>query len=181
MGRKRKDAGIQERISKYLDIYELDELNEANDLASIRQMVQLEVRMENLHIALSGAEKQGDDKKMKNLHTSLRDASNSYNAFQESLGVARKKRASESDETPLSYIDKLRIQAKQIIDKRLKKLICPNCNQLVMKYHIYVTEKGDEGALVFENKTIELLPFSIQIECPKCGKVVDTNERKDNN
>lgn len=181
MGRKKKGADIDDRVQQYLLDYELDDLNKSNDLASLRQMCQLEVNIETMYGSLKFALKEGDAKKIKDLTTAYKDSINAYTTLQTQLAIDRKKRASESEETPLSYIDKLKSQAKNIIDKRLKKLSCPACKVVIMKYHIYVLEKGDVGAIVFDKKKMELIRYSIQVECPKCGMMVKVNETEISN
>ena len=180
MGRKKKGATVDERVKKYLEDYELDDLNKANDLASLRQMCQLEISIEKIHASLDKITPHEDAKIHKDLMTSLKDAENAYTTLQTQLAIDRKKRASDSEESPLAYIERLKSISKQFMEKRLLKLICKNCTQLVMKYHIYIYQEGEEGALDRKKKPVRTLPYSIVIECPKCGEMVEKNEREDN-
>lgn len=178
MGRKKKGADLQTKIKQYMSDYELDDLNKSNDEATIRQLCKYELEIERLFDAISKIDAIDNAKSYKDLMSASRDATNAYNSLQVSLGIARKERASDADETPLSYIERLRSQAKQILDKKLKIITCPTCNLVLMKYHIYITEKGEYGAIKWEGKEIPKISYSISIECSNCGKVVGEDERE---
>jgi hypothetical protein len=181
MGRKKKGADLQIKLNGYLKDYELDELNKSNDLVSLRQMCQLEITIESLHDHIPKVNPIKDSKTYKDLIQSLRDAENSFTTLQDQLGIARKKRASETDETPLSYIERLKTQAKTMLSKRLEIIICPICNLTLMKYHIYIKENGEHGSIKWDSKDVDLIPYTIFIECPNCHKPVEINERTKTN
>jgi len=177
MGRKKKGADVQTRLNTYLKDYELDELNKSNDLASLIQMCQLEVNIAKLNDHISKLDPSKDSKIYKDLIMSLRDATNSYTTLQDQLGIARKKRASEGEETPLSYIEKLKSQAKQIVDKKLHMLICPKCSIVLGKYHVYITQRGEPKSLAYKDKPIEQIKYIFTVECSKCGALVTTDSK----
>ena len=169
-GRPRKGQDLQDKLDKYLKEYELDDLNEANDYASLVQMCRLEAYIEKLQGSLDEMKDLSlDTKKVKDLNTALKDSIQAYLNLQDKLGINRSQRVSEDDETPLSYIEKLRDQAKRFLDMRFKLLKCPNCNNSLAKYYIYVKEKGEDGSLSSAGKPVEHLKHKIMIECPKCG------------
>lgn len=170
MGRKRKGQVLQERIDRYMQEYELDELNEANDMAALTQMCQLELNMEQIQEALANmTDLSENSKKVKDLMSSLRDATQSWTNLQEQLGIARKKRQTESDETPLQYIEKLKEQSKKFLEKRLKTLTCDKCGQVLGKFIFYVNEKGEQGSIESETKPIQPYKYTVRHECWKCG------------
>ncbi len=169
MGRKRKGQVLQERIDKYLSEYELDELNQANDMAALTNMCQLELAIEQIQEALEGIQNKAEDsKKVKDLMSSLRDATQSWASLQTELGIARKKRQSESDETPLQYIDNLKKDAKKFLDSRLKVLVCDKCGQPLGKFFFYVNDKGEKGSIESETKPVEEYKYTVRHECWKC-------------
>ncbi len=183
MGRKKKGSALQEKIDRYLEEYELDDLNQANDMAALTQMCQLELNIEKIQEALDGLDYKGgkgkevDSKKIRELHSALRDANQNWVTLQQELGINRKKRKSDSEESPLQYIDRLQTQAKKFLDSRLTTFICPNCGQVLGKYFFYVTEKQEVGALDSEGKEIEKYKYTMRRECWKCGKMAeDSNE-----
>jgi len=177
-GRKKKGYELEEKLNTYQEAYELDDLNRANDLASLRQLCHFEIIIEKLQAKVTTLKDfDKNSKAMKDLTTALRDTVNSYTSLQTALGINRAKRQSDSDESVLSYIDKLKDQAKKVWDVRLKKVICNDCHLPLGKFYIYITEKGEPGAIAYDGKTIEPIKYSFEIECPQCFKMVAvTNE-----
>ena len=177
MGRKKKGSALQEKIDKYLETYELDDLNQANDMAALTQMCQLELNIERIQEALDNIEYGGkkgtevDSKKIRELHSAIRDANQNWVTLQTELGINRRKRQSEEDETPLKYIERIQDQGKKFIDARFKKLTCSKCGQLLGKYFFYVTEKGERGSMESETKPVEEYKYTIRHECWKCGTI----------
>ena len=183
MGRKRKGSALQDKIDKYLEEYELDDMNQANDMVALTQMCQIELNMENIQEALNSLDYTGkkgkdiDSKKIRELHSALRDANQNWVTLQTELAINRRKRKSEEDETPLKYIERLQSQAKKFIDSRFVKLVCPKCGQLLGKYMVYVTEKGERGSIESKTKEVESYKHTFRCECWKCGGVAeDSNE-----
>jgi hypothetical protein len=176
MPRKKKGADVEERVKGYLKEYELDEMNAANDMAALRRMCQYEVDIEQLQDAISGIQDVATkSKQMRDLHAALKDANSSWVALQQELGIGKSKRQSENEETPLTYIERLKEQSKKFMDVRLKKVVCPNCQQTLGKYYFYVTDKGEPGSIASTIKKIEPYVYSIKIECWKCNKLVEVN------
>lgn len=173
MARPKKDAAFQEKMAAYLEAYELDELNDANDLASLREMCQLEVTMEQLQEGLKKVKDPvADSQKVNHLTTSLNRVIQSWTQLQDKLGINRSKRESEKDETPRAYIERIQKMAKLFLEKRLKILKCPNCKQELGKYFFYVNDKAEEGSIYASTHPIEPYIFSISKECWKCGHLV---------
>lgn len=178
-GRKPKGYELKKRLEKYLEAYELDDLNKANDMAVLQQLAQFEIIIENLQNELASIKTVGEEtKKVKDLNTALRDATQSYTNLQTTLGIDRKKRQSESEESVISYIDKLKEQSKKVLDRRLKVLKCKDCKLPLMKYYVYITEVGEQGSLAAEVTEVKPIKYNVEVECPRCGKVVSIDERE---
>ncbi len=178
MGRKKKGSALQDKIDKYLEEYELDDLNQANDMAALVHMCQIELNIENIQEALNSlnyTSSKGDidTKKIRELHSALRDANQNWVALQTELAINRRKRRSEDDETPLKYIERIQEQAKKFIDSRFRKVVCPKCGQLLGKYMFYVTEKGEHGSIESTTKPVIPYRYTVRCECWKCGGVAD--------
>jgi len=179
MGRKRKGQEVQEKIEKYLEEYELDELNQANDMAALTHMCQLEVNVEQIQEALSKIKDPLEDsKKIRELQSALRDANQNWVTLQQELGISRKKRQSDSDESPLQYVERLQELGKKFISSRLKKLVCSKCGQVLGKYMFYVTDKGEKGSLESDIKPIEPYKFTVRHECWKCGEITEVSNEE---
>jgi len=179
-GRPRKGAKIEEKIKQYLKDYELDELNASNDMSSLRQMCALELRIEQINEALELMDAEDDPSKFRSLISALKDATLAYTNLQDELGISRKKRASETEENPVAFIEQLKKDAKTFIDRRLIQVKCETCKLLLAKYHIYVYHKaeGDSGvpsspSSVNAQKTPpEPIYWQFEIECPQCSKLI---------
>jgi len=179
-GRKKKGFELNQKLQAYLDTYELDDLNRANDLSSLRQLANFEIIIANLQEQIGSLKDLDTNSKVvKDLSTALRDNEQSYSQLQINLGIDRKKRQEEGNESVLDYITKLKEQAKKKLAARLKVLRCNACNLPLGKYYIYITEKGDAGAIAFEHKVIEPIKYTFRVECPRCHTMVETsNERE---
>jgi len=179
MGRKRKGQEVQDKIEKYLQEYELDELNQANDMAALTQMCQIEINIEQIQKALGKIKDPLEDsKKIRELQSALRDANQNWVTLQQELGINRKKRQSEKDESPVKYLERLQEVSKKFMSSRLKKFACPKCKQVLGKYIFYVTDKGEKGSIESETKPIEPYKFTIRHECWKCGEMVEVSNEE---
>ena len=174
-GRPVKKDAVQEKLDKYLNEYELSDLNEANDLASLNALCRQEVLIEKLQAALDGIKNlEADSRIVKDLNTSLKDSLRSYLDLQVELGINRRKREADNEETPLTYIGRLQDQAKRFLDMRLVTIKCEDCKLPLAKYYIYVREKGERGSIKYGDK-VDPIAYSFSVECPRCGKMVEHN------
>ncbi len=117
-----------------------------------------------------------DSKTFKDLQTSLKEATNSYIGLQTELGISRRKRQEDKEDSPLQYIEKIKSLSGKFIDSRLKKLICGKCGQILGKYLFYVPQEGEEGSI--ENSSVPISPYKyiVQIKCWKCDNIaMDSN------
>ena len=175
MPRKKYDS-VETRLAKYKLDYDLSDVNQSNDLESIKQLCSLDLRLEKLHDSLKNVNAIKDANKYKSLSAALRDLTNSSSTLSTNLGIIRKKRREQNEtEDAFKYIQELKEQAKTIIDKRLLKLICP-CGIILAKYHIFITEKGERGAIEWAGKEIPKIAYRLEVECSRCGKIVKTNQ-----
>lgn len=175
MGRKKKGSELEDRLKKYLEIYELDELNSANDLESLRQLCQYEINARKLQERIDSLNPTSQTSEIKNLTQALQTTTQARLDVEKSLGIDRQRRQSESEESPQAYIFRLQSQAKEYMQKRLKVLKCPQCNILLAKYLVYVTEDGEKGAIAYEGKEIKPVSFTFSVECSKCHNICTVN------
>ena len=174
---------IENRIQEYLKIYELDDLNKANDYTALSQMVSYEVQLEGIDEAISKLDVEDKEyaRTIKNLQMAKRDATQSFLSFQEKLGVDRRKRKGEDEETPLTYVEWLRESAPKFINKLLKILYCPECNIDLAKFYVYVTENTTKGSIKASVEGVRKLNYNFEAECPQCGSLVKASEVEDSN
>jgi hypothetical protein len=172
MGRRKKGQRLEDKLDRYLEAYELDEMNEANDMASLRQLCQLEINIEDINDSLGKiTDRVADSRKVRELNSALRDATQNYTSLQQELGISRHKRQSEKDESPLQYIEGLKDIGKRFIESRLSKLICPVCGQILAKYFIYVPDKGEKGSIESTSKPVEPYKHTFRCECWRCSQM----------
>lgn len=180
MARRPKGQDLQDKVDNYLETYELDDINQANDMAALTQMCQIEIELEKLHNALDDIKKSdilANSKKIREVQSAIRDANQNWTTLQKDLGINRSKRQSEKDESVLQYVDRLQSLAMKFMEYRLKKLVCPSCNQILGKYFFYVTDKGEKGSIDTEGAVVEPYRYTIRHECWKCkGVAEDSNE-----
>ena len=175
---KRKKR-FQDKLDEYLQTYEVDSLNMANDMASLRQLVNLDIINEDIAEKIHTTD---DPKQKRQLITALKDSTNAFVSLQDQLGLARKKRESESDENPRTHIQKIQEQVGKIMDKRLTKVKC-DCDLVVAKYLRYFPMDGpDPGSIAYEQlkEPPRELKFTVRFECPRCLKVVEVGNEREN-
>ena len=177
MPRKDYSKEIEERLQKYLELYEVEN---PNDIASLRAMCALELSMEKQQQALLSTDAVKYPKKIKDLQSAIRDNANSYAQLQKDLAIDRRKRKSEDDEQSIpEYIKKLQNIGKQFLASRLKELRCDKCGQLLAKYFVYVNSEGAEkGSINSESKPPVDYPFTIRCGCWKCEDVKKQDRNK---
>ena len=63
---------------------------------------------------------------------------------------------------------------KATLVKRIKgyEPLIPNC-------FIYIPEKGEQGALMYQNKKVQKTSFLFRIECPNCGEIIEESNEKE--
>lgn len=161
----------ESKLEEYKKLYSVED--NPNDLASLKAMVSLELSLEKMQKALLSTDALKFPKKIKDLQSAIRDGTNAFAQMQTELGISRKKRQEEEDKTNVvDYIEQLKKEAQTVLDKRLKKLTCDRCGQLLGKYYIYVELNGAEpGSIEAEKKPPKPYPFTIRCGCWKCKDV----------
>jgi hypothetical protein len=176
----RKDYSklIDEKIKTYTTEYELDEMNAANDLSAIKQMATLEVSIEKQSKELLNTDPK-NTKAIRGLQASIKDATNSWNALQQSLKIDRRKRkevSSDREENPRLYIEWLKEQAPKFLEKRMTKFYCQKCGQYLGMFIFHVRFEGGEPGSV-EAKSLKYYPYMVSTVCWKCKSVAVATEK----
>lgn len=167
---------VEDKVEEYKRIYNVTD--NPNDLESLKAMVSLGLALEKMQKALLATDAEKFPKKIKDLQSAIRDSTNSFNQYQTELGISRVKRQEEEDKTTVvDYLDKLKKEAKNILDRRLKVLTCDKCGQVLGKYYIYITSEGaEEGSIAAQTKPPVPYPFTIRCGCWKCELAVKNKE-----
>ena len=177
MPRKNWNTEIEARLAEYMEQYEVEN---PNDIASLRAMCALELSMEKQQQALLSTDAIRFPKKIKDLQSAIRDNANSYAQLQKDLAIDRRKRKAEDDEQSVpEYIKKLQDIGKKFLASRLKELRCDVCGQLLGKYLIYVDSEGAEkGSINSESKPPVDYPFTFRVGCWKCEEAKKRDRNK---
>ncbi len=181
MPRHNYSQDIENKIQGYLKEYEPDDLNQTNDLAALRNLATLEVNVERLQRALLNIDIAKEPKQASQIQGAIKDNLQSWNAVQVELNINRKKRKTEGNDyntNPKLYADFLREQAPKLLDRRLKKLICPTCNVLLGKWAMHVElDSAEPGSIEAEKHPPVPMKRTVRMECWKCRKMIeDSNE-----
>lgn len=157
------------KLEEYKKLYDVED--NPNDLASIRAMVSLELSLEKMQKALLSTDALKFPKKVKDLQGAIRDGANSFAQLQTELGISRRKRQAEDDKiSVVDYIDQLKKEAKNLVDRRLKKITCSKCGQVLGKYYIYIEDSNpaEAGSISLQKSPPQPMRYGISVQCWKC-------------
>lgn len=157
---------IARKYQEYEENFDLEGINAANDRALLNILINQEVIVESLQtqmstIVIQGGVLSGDASDLKKLADLLRDATSTITSIQKTLGIDRKARRSEQEESPADYVKRLLESAKNFSDKKIKKLYCPRCNIMVGRY-----------APVHDHTE-----FSVAYQCSQCNKHIRASRK----
>jgi hypothetical protein len=164
---KNYDKEIEERLSKYLELYEV---SNPNDIESLRAMIRLEIGIERQQKALLRIDPLKNPKQVKDIQSSIRDATNSYTELQRELNIDRRKRVSEDEEDSVpKYIERLKKHGQKFLDTRTEQIVCPKCGQWLGRLWMPVKLNGVEPGSIGEGRNPpRYLKYAVIIECWKC-------------
>lgn len=155
----------QAKLEKYQKVFNLEDLNDANDRSNLEIMIKTEIMIDDLQEKI--AELMEDDDLMKRaseikkLHDILNQATNTIAALQRTLNIDRKTRKSEETTSVADYLRALRRNAKDFMDQRRIMVWCPTCKVLVGR--IFPVH--------------EHTAYTCSFQCSQCNKMI--RARKD--
>lgn len=157
---------IDRKFKEYEENFDLDGINAANDRALLNILINQEVIVESLQeqmstMVINGGVLTGDAGDLKKLADLLRDATQTITSIQKTLGIDRKARRAEQEESPADYVKKLLSASRSFADKKIKKLYCPRCKVMVGRY-----------AAVHDHTE-----FSVAFQCSQCNKHIRANRK----
>jgi hypothetical protein len=168
--RKSTEQIVQEKIDAYSKVYEIEN---PNDLESVKSLVSLEIERERLTNALKKISPSKNPRDLKALHEALADVNNSYLRLQQELGVSRRKRTSEDESsTPKKEWEDVKQIAKHYANRDNKKLVCPECGEVLGHYYFYIEDNNDAepGSIASETSRPQPMKYTVRIQCWKCAK-----------
>ncbi len=166
MSRKLTSAAFNAIMSEYRDKYDVDSLENPNDLANLETMIRNQLLIQQLQDRLDdliNADKL-DPVEVKKILDSIVALSQTNVQYERTLGIDRKTRKQQQSESVVEYIINLKQLAKQFIDndRRLTKVHCKNCNIMV-------------GRISGVYETTE---FGAAFQCPQCKKHITITRKE---
>jgi len=160
---------FKEMFESYRLKYEVDNLQQPNDLANLETMIRNQILVNKLQDRLDKmveTDNTLDPNEMKKILDSLVQLSQTNIQYERTLAIDRKTRKAQQEESVVDYITKLKQLAKEFVDndRRILKVHCKNCNIMV-------------GRISGVYDTTE---YFASFQCPQCKKqIVVTRKERD--
>lgn len=146
---------FEKRIGRKLDEFSKDydvENLKANDLLTLRTLAQAYITLEDYEHLYYNMRSQGLDLSMiiefKNLSDMMSTLRSDISKMQTDLGISRKSRKGEKEETVISELERLKTAARTFYEQKMFYVFCPKCNTLLCTaWFLYPEEKNNK--LVF--------------------------------
>lgn len=176
----------QDKLKQYANVFNLDDLNDANDRSLLEMMIKGEIMTDGLQeqIAELMQDQQESEEAAKNvnslkkLHDLLKDATNTVLNIQRTLNIDRKTRKSEETTSVADYLRILRRNAKDFMTERRVVFWCPDCN--VMVGRVYPVHDHTAWTVSFQCSQCEKMIRGRREQKDVLFDVKDRNWRKDN-
>jgi hypothetical protein len=140
------------------------DMNNSNDAESLKNLVRLQIQLENGVKQIEDIQKIPDPSKddvmvLKNLGDFQRSVMTSLADLQEKLGISRKQRKEKQIDDIPQYIDALLTKAKTYYDRKTITIDCPKCMIELSRYWLnFPGEKND---------------IEMSLTCWKCREVIE--------
>lgn len=143
---------IQRKLDEFSGDYDIDDLK-INDKISLRHLVQAIIALEDLEqINYSIRSKGFDPSKIienRELSNQMSLLRSDISKIQTDLGITRKARKGDKDETVISELERLKQKAREFYEQRMFYIYCPKCNTLLSTaWFLYPDEKNNKIQLI---------------------------------
>lgn len=163
----KKDITFDKILSDYREKYDVDRLENPNDLANLHSMIRNQLIMEKLQTRLDDLAKneEFDSMELKKLLDGIRSLSETNVQLEKTLGIDRKTRKNEQAQSFPDYLKELKVLGREFIESRLTKVFCKNGCSIML------------GRVSSAYDTNE---YSAAFQCPQCKKYTTvTRKEKD--
>ena len=137
---------IINKIEEFGRDYDLDNLK-ANDLFSLRNLAQAYITLEDYeHLYYNFRSKGlnlGDIVEFKNLSDMMSTLRSDISKMQTDLGISRRARKGEKEETVISELERLKVAARTFYEQKMFYIYCPKCNTLLSTTWFLFPESKD--------------------------------------
>lgn len=163
---KTKNKEFDRIMLQYREKYDVDSLENPNDLANLETMIRNQLLIEQLQDRLDdliNADKL-DPIEVKKILDSIVALSQTNVQYERTLGIDRKTRKQQQAESVVDYIIKLKQLAREFMDsdRRLTRVMCKNCKIMV-------------GRISGVYETTE---YSAGFQCPQCKKHITITRKE---
>ncbi len=145
---------------QYINEFGLDQINEANDAGTLRMLIAYQVLIELYQrklAELTETDLIANAQETKKISDLLRDFTATFQSLQHALGIDRRTRKSNEEQSVSDYLTDLLHHANYFYEQQLQRLYCPTCNTMVGRF-----------APVHEHT-----PYDVAFWCETCQTWVD--------
>lgn len=161
-----KDIEFQRIMSQYKEKYDVDSIQNPNDLANLETMIRNQLLIEKLQDRLDKVANdiKIDPNEVKKILDSITALSQTNMQYEKILGIDRKTRKTEQAESFPEYLAAIKRIATEFLDNntRLTRVYCKFCNIMV-------------GRISGVYETTE---YGAAFQCPQCKKYITINRKE---
>lgn len=165
-GKKLTSKAFNDVLAQYKERYDVESLENPNDLANLETMIRNQLLIEQLQDRLDDliTATKIDPIEIKKILDSIVALSQTNVQYERTLGIDRKTRKQQQAESVVDYIAKLKQMAREFIDndRRLTKIMCKTCNIMV-------------GRISGVYETTE---YGASFQCPQCKKHITITRKE---
>jgi len=159
---------FDQRLADYNRDYKIDELNQSNDAAQLRLLINAELTLEAYQYKIEeiiGSEDLIDKaNELKKISDLMRDTAETIRKPTQTLAIDRKTRKSEETDLFAGWLRGIKREASNFVEDRLLKIYCKDCKVMVGRW----SAVHDHTA------------FEVKVRCSHCAKwVIAKREDKD--
>lgn len=122
---------VEEILQDFEENYDLSDMT-ANDLLSLKNLVQYYVYLEELNISIQQLlVEDGASTKLDQLFRIMERIQSQVSSIQTNLAITRKQRKSDKEQDIVSAWEDLKLRAKKFLSERLSYIYCPECKMLL--------------------------------------------------
>lgn len=149
---------IEQKMKEFDEDYDLSDLK-INDKAVLRALIQALISLEDYEQAMFKFRADGISQNAINsiekLNRTMSALRSDISKFQDDLNIKRKARQSDEDLSVLSYIDELKMKAREFYKEKMHYVFCEKCNMLLGTLWSLYPEEVDNKVRFKCNRKLE--------------------------
>lgn len=138
---------IERKLKEFEKDYDLTDLK-INDMLVLRALIQAILQLEDLEQAANKVREEGilssSIAVLRELNNMMVGLRKDISSMQEDLKITRKHRKGDKEANVISYLEDLKIKAKQFYEEKMSFIFCPKCSMLLgTVWTMYPDRKGN--------------------------------------